>query len=793
MGEQGNPRELECCIRNQLMPENENCWVEAVFISGAGEQFKLRRVLTYDYGSTQTSRAESKLLLNGQELNASEESGLWFNLFAGVPPVLMQHTMGVFVHSTPAQRRSYFEQLLRLEELTYLIEKSVVGDARLPDFPSPLGGVAIRAWDNLKSVVRQRSSKAALRNAESGNLNEPQVTLGIALVSVAKREFPNLARADAGFDEIEQSLTNAQRRVRQQKFPLLDGLRPRRAIDDGLLSTFDDKSLKDSAENILNLFDALASAHEAARHMGEMQRSVAQAYDLLAKAGVIAASDEAQVCPLCDYRDIATLTADRKEQVLSWQPLEQAAQSAETAFVARISELRIRVELLSTLRENLIPTQPTDDQWDETLKQAEPIVREAVAAFRSAYSTLSVSLRSFDDAIATLTATLHTTKLTETEQVKAVQTRIDDLVPLLQKVITSAHEYSSAYQSLDRAVAALVRDDPDYSLRESWLTVVKSLEDVAVELRWELAKKKAQAELATIRDTLINARTKLLNARREHFGSEINSIWAQLRADRYSAFSRLFIPEPRGRGFPVEIEVKAVLDDGAQKVEVDALRVFSESQINVLGLAAFITRAKLLGHRMLILDDPVQSMDEEHFKTFSSNLIQRLLSDGFQVIMLTHNDTFAREVSFACTDVEGYVTMQIRHSRRKGCQVDEGNRRVAERLKIAEHKAEEGEFDNAWRAVRLALERLYTVAHMKHGPRDFAPMSWVDQTAESMWNAGAGEVIESLVPGSGVRLKDILGMSAAGAHDKSAKGMTDLTNAVADVRALMTKLRVGEG
>ena len=89
-----------------------------------------------------------------------------------------------------------------------------------------------------------------------------------------------------------------------------------------------------------------------------------------------------------------------------------------------------------------------------------------------------------------------------------------------------------------------------------------------------------------------------------------------------------------------------MLNDGEQQREVDALRVFSESQVNALGIAAFVTRSKLLGHKMLIFDDPVQSMDEEHFKTFAKDVLNHVLEEGFQVILLTHNDTFAKDVSY---------------------------------------------------------------------------------------------------------------------------------------------------
>jgi hypothetical protein len=196
---------------------------------------------------------------------------------------------------------------------------------------------------------------------------------------------------------------------------------------------------------------------------------------------------------------------------------------------------------------------------------------------------------------------------------------------------------------------------------------------------------------------------------------------------------------------------------------------------------------------MLVFDDPVQSMDEEHFKTFATQIIPELLSSGFQVILLTHNDMFAKEVSMAHFESTSYTTMKIWHSKKKGCQLDEGNRRVSERLKIAEKKGEEGDLDQAWYFVRLAIERMYTITYKKYGPPNFNSQAWLDQTADSMWNSGVGDIIERAKPGIGTRLKEILNMTAAGAHDKSPKGFTDLTNAIKDLRPLLPQLRLGDG
>jgi hypothetical protein len=442
----------------------------------------------------------------------------------------------------------------------------------------------------------------------------------------------------------------------------------------------------------------------------------------------------------------------------------------------------------------LLPTLPDDLLIQNMLIGVKDPILTNVNQCIDALYRITDECRDFDAAVKDVMIQLAKPDINDSD-LRTITNHIDLIVSFSPKLIVFAEEYRNIYTDLDQSVSILAREDPKYNLREIWLALSEGPQTLVNDIWWERSKRFAQQELERIRDGLIMARQRLLNQRRTDFSEGMSTIWKKLRADKYSSFSQLLIPEPRGRGYPVEIEVKALLDDGIQKVEVDALRVFSDSQINVLGLAAFATRSKMLGQHIMILDDPVQSLDEDHFKTFAQELLPDLLKNKTQAIVLTHNDTFARELSYAFYDMDSYVTMHIRHSRRQGCQVEEGNRRVSERLQRAEKLGEDGNLDDAWLIVRYAMERLYTVTYLKYGPLTFNPFSWTDQTAEYMWNDGngngAGTIINQLVPGREKRLKEILKMTAAGAHDKSPNGFTDLMKAIEDLRGLMPALHIG--
>lgn len=89
------------------------------------------------------------------------------------------------------------------------------------------------------------------------------------------------------------------------------------------------------------------------------------------------------------------------------------------------------------------------------------------------------------------------------------------------------------------------------------------------------------------------------------------------------------------------------------------------------------------------------------------------------------------------------------------------------------------------------MERLYTVLQIKYGPKDFNPRSWIDQSAEYMWNAGVDRIFAKYAPGKEKRLKEILDLAVAGGHDKPNPGATNLKRAVKDMRPLLSEFGIG--
>lgn len=87
---------------------------------------------------------------------------------------------------------------------------------------------------------------------------------------------------------------------------------------------------------------------------------------------------------------------------------------------------------------------------------------------------------------------------------------------------------------------------------------------------------------------------------------------------------------------------------------VSAVSSLSESKLNALGLciSIAINMAEPSPFEFLIIDDPIQSWDRDHEIQFIS-VIRQLVERGKQVVLLSHNGEWVKQVRAACADMNG--------------------------------------------------------------------------------------------------------------------------------------------
>lgn len=99
------------------------------------------------------------------------------------------------------------------------------------------------------------------------------------------------------------------------------------------------------------------------------------------------------------------------------------------------------------------------------------------------------------------------------------------------------------------------------------------------------------------------------------------------------------------------VQIKA---QSYEKDLVSAVSSLSESKLNALGLCISIAvNCKSTGpFDFLIIDDPIQSWDEDHGAKFIE-VVKELVRRGKQVVLLSHNEKWVRDVGLACAELNG--------------------------------------------------------------------------------------------------------------------------------------------
>ena len=225
----GDPKELSRFVSNRFKTKNEKTWVECE-LEHSGQRTTLKRTLIEDYGSTRNSVCKTRLSVDGQDVD--ESISVLDRYFAGVAPLLLQHTLRNFVLEPPAKRPEYFEKLLNVDDISELVENVQISAQHLNDFPRPGGGSALIEWNQLMRFLGDGTVGAV--NLHAGmDVESLRGELLSAIVQVAAEHLG--AKFEETVDSCIGRIEEMQRRALQDSFPFLQELEPKRNLDTSAL------------------------------------------------------------------------------------------------------------------------------------------------------------------------------------------------------------------------------------------------------------------------------------------------------------------------------------------------------------------------------------------------------------------------------------------------------------------------------------------------------------------------------------------------------------------------------
>jgi hypothetical protein len=615
--------EFSGCLRNVHLPPGCVPFVKAGIGGADGEEHTVERRLTADY--TPQSDCESQLFIDSRAATSLDSIGF---VLADPPlsaPVLLQHTIRFLLSTTPQARADYFKAVLEVQDLELVRDEVARLAQTLADPQSDLLDALARCCSELPAVEK---ATTPLRGKTPVSLERVRGALVDAISGVLATlagTAPGTAPLAAGTDAM-RALLNERR---QSTFPG-DALAPSAAVVDFVVPQF----------------SGLASMSGLAAKVERETQAITALFEAVLDVPGVADATSALDCPVCltrgglspsRVRDIATHVRNR----MGWT---QARRKAEEELKSCHQDVTLTRSRLATVK----PKAAGWSQADRDRHRAEvadlcPAATSLYEDYLVALDGLSEKCRAADGPIAELLATVTDFRKRTAE----AQPPIDfgDLLSGCEPMrirTAAATQAADACRIASGALTDALRQAIDarssVSGWEDLLHVAESpqgLLDAVIDRR---AVDDTRADITKVVAEIDKAKAKVLDERFGAMSDEISRWWLMLRPEEPVNFCGV---KRRGTGRRY-LDFKAALypaiDDNHCAVERDAVGVFSDSQLNALGLSAFLARCCRHKTPFIVLDDPVPASDADHEATFSDSVVSALLADGLQVIVSTHDE-----------------------------------------------------------------------------------------------------------------------------------------------------------
>jgi hypothetical protein len=620
-------REFADALRNAHPPAAEDVSVSAEIEDAEGQVHRIQRRLLQDY--TGRDPCESAVTIDGNPVADLTSLGIRLSQPPLEAPVLMPHTLRYVVSAEPQQRTECFKALLEVSDLEEV--RTAIADAKsrltLPSSPVEA------AYEGCRSNARFGKAVAKI---ETGPLTLDAVT------QVLSEAF-GLVLVDAGPvpDGLEVRLSAARALLEEQRL---------RAFPLGALELRSEPSWVFPEASV---WKALEDFVRARSRVDQEASRLIRLFEEVLNVPELADATAPIDCPVCETPGALTPAriAAIRRQLEASSEFRVARESTERT-------LRALRDLVTRMYQECQGACPLVFSWDdgerarrgysETTMETllDNRAGELMPSWREASSSLEAALARLKGQLLELQKSLETTGLDCLNEAK-----IEDLRENVVALSHGAGAFAAArrrYEEVSRLLIAALRPEVDRRAgTEGWQDLIDLAERREQLVRWLVARAAYREVLDRVDEAIRQideAKAEILDEKFMQLGQEILRWWNLLRPDEPTSFDGI----QRGGTGRRFIDLKARLTAGpgtsSGSVLRDAVAVFSDSQLNCLGLAAFLARAVREGSGFVILDDPVPASDEEHRAFFIDHVLQELLDSSVQVILLTHDERMWKDV-----------------------------------------------------------------------------------------------------------------------------------------------------
>jgi hypothetical protein len=606
----GAPGEYEDSLRNVHLPMAAEAYIEASIEFADGSIHVLRRELVSDYRRAQ--ECQSVLTLDGAPLEA---------------PILLQHSLRYVVSAKPSERTDFFKALLEVSDLDEI--RSAI-DSVLRERDATPKAKSIAKIEAMQSHASMRAGAMFLLAATDEGEARTRLHEMTAAAAV-KAGLIESIEASVGLAATSGVLADEVTRRQGEVFPLI-------AFDLRQISS----TVTVAGEDITTAGGEYERARES---VDESVRRLLGLYEKLLElpecnpASHVAAID----CPICGTEKALTPERVRliRDTVTADAELPAKAREASETF----GEL---AKQLSRMKRQVEGSLPSSLKWSTEERAAKRADAMRLGARETQLDELEGAAREMQGRVGSIVAMIEGVSPKLAESLEAIArhgelnaTTIAELVAALSALGSAAGEFNeraSVYRGMASStlspVRAIVSRRSSTDDLQLLLDVVALSASVWTDIRTSRDIERATERLRTAGKEIDLASRQLVDNRFDGMSDEIARWWQLLRPSDHSEFSKL---DRKGTGRrSYNIVARLNRGDGST-IERDAIAVLSDSQLNALGLSAFLARCQLNGSPFVVLDDPITGSDPEHALTFAGSVLEELLDGGVQVLLLTYD------------------------------------------------------------------------------------------------------------------------------------------------------------
>jgi hypothetical protein len=614
-------REFAEALRNAHLPAEEQVVISAQIEDASGQVPLVERRLVRDY--TGRDPCETELTIDGVRSADLTSLGIRLSQPPLEAPVLMPHTLRYVVSAEPQQRAEYFKALLEVSDLEEV--RTAISNAKTQLVPPP------SAIEILYQQCRQNSQFGpTVRRLETGSPSKLDVAdalndaLGIILSG--SEPLPN---------PLEDRLALANQLLTARRgttFPI-------NAFDIGAEPNW--TKPEDSAWQTLERFIQVKSSVDK-----EVSRLARLFEEVLKVPGVADATDPVE-CPVC--KTPKALTPQRIEAIRKDLQTTAEFRQAQQAAENEISNLR---ELTRRISREGVETCPHFFAWDNAEQSRRGFSRQTIDSLLGDQAASLIS--PWSNATVALQEALRDLRSRASDLERDLgSTRVDDLdinkIAELRQRMSTLFQYAwqfldarRRYQEPSGPLVSAVREEVDRrSGTEGWQNLIDVVNRREELFRWlceKAAYNKIHLELDEAVRQIDDAKARVLDEKFSELGNEVLRWWNLLRPDELTSFDGIQRGGTGRRYIDLKARLASEAGGSSNSVLRDAVAVFSDSQLNCLGLAAFLARTLREGSGFVVLDDPVPASDDEHRAFFIDMVLGELVNASVQVIVLTHDE-----------------------------------------------------------------------------------------------------------------------------------------------------------